>query len=143
MKQILALTVFFSLLAFIKCHRCGPNEEYSNCGKSCEPSCKMRDFSAVICQACSNSTRGCRCLPNFFRDEETLQCVTAENCSTCAHGEDKLACGRQCEGNCAAPYEPKKCALIKCGTLLCRCDLANNFVRSPDGRCVKKRDCYK
>ncbi|KAH0552138.1 chymotrypsin inhibitor Ani s 6-like isoform X1 [Cotesia glomerata] len=143
MKQILALSIFLSLLTFIKCYRCGPNEEYNICGRSCEPSCKMRDFSAALCAPCNKSTQGCRCLKNYYRDEENMQCVDAEHCSTCANGEKKLACGRKCEGTCAAPYEPEICARIKCGSLLCRCDLANNFVRSTDGSCVKKRDCHK
>ncbi|XP_057335890.1 uncharacterized protein LOC130674550 [Microplitis mediator] len=160
MGRHLILSLCFVSLALICCqgykYKCGLHESLDLCGRSCEPSCELSDFSAVICQQCTYKTLGCRCDKGYLRYKE--RCILPKDCppkttinpptspptnppTNCAYGEIKGACGRTCEGNCTHPYEPKKCALIRCSTESCRCDLAKGMVRHPGGYCVHKNQC--
>ncbi|XP_057336375.1 uncharacterized protein LOC130674945 [Microplitis mediator] len=158
MGRYLILSLCFGSLALIYCqgykNECGPNESLDLCGRSCEPSCELSDFSAVICQQCTYQTEGCRCDEGYLRYNE--RCILPNDCppepptnpptnppGNCAYGEIYGACGRTCEGNCINPFEPEICPRIRCSTESCRCDLAEGMVRHPRGYCVHKSQCSR
>ncbi|XP_015435619.1 PREDICTED: chymotrypsin inhibitor-like [Dufourea novaeangliae] len=60
-------------------HKCPPNEEWSLCGKICEPRCD--NPTPKICPriACSKNIAACRCKPGHLRNEKN-RCVRPEKC---------------------------------------------------------------
>ncbi|XP_078051462.1 uncharacterized protein LOC144477610 [Augochlora pura] len=66
---------------------CSVNEEYSSCGKLCEPTCTNSDRrSSVLCTILNGFswlcvpqvTGGCRCMPGFTRND-SLSCVNCDS----------------------------------------------------------------
>ncbi|XP_015435593.1 PREDICTED: chymotrypsin inhibitor-like, partial [Dufourea novaeangliae] len=98
-------------------HRCPPNEEWSLCGKICEPRCD--NPTPKICPkiACSKNIAACRCKPGHLRNEKN-RCVKPEKCK------------RHCKDD-------------ECNPLKSACRCKQGYVRNEQKICVKLEKCKK
>lgn len=55
---------------------CGPNEDYTNCGTACEPTCGVKETEHCTLQCIVGV---CQCKPGYYR-HPTKGCVTKEEC---------------------------------------------------------------
>lgn len=61
------------------CQECPENEEYNECGSSCEADCNNPTLEGVICNEMCKS--GCFCVEGYVRDPECGRCVPLEWCN--------------------------------------------------------------
>ncbi|XP_015596272.1 chymotrypsin inhibitor isoform X2 [Cephus cinctus] len=76
-KVILIVAIIYYSEAQVTGQNCEENQEWTNCGSACEPSCE--NPNPQICTF--NCIIGCRCKSGFLRDANR-NCVTQENCPT-------------------------------------------------------------
>lgn len=120
--------------------QCAKNEEFSECGSACEPSC--RHPTPTVCTL--QCVIGCQCKHGFFRNDHN-ECVA--NCNStedydpissheCPENEKFNECGAACEPTCDNPNPvcTKQCVLNVCQ---CR----DGFVRNSWNHCVPKSAC--
>uniref|UniRef100_A0A1B0D7N2 TIL domain-containing protein n=2 Tax=Phlebotomus papatasi TaxID=29031 RepID=A0A1B0D7N2_PHLPP len=122
---------------------CGKNEEYMDCGPSCQVDC------STLGQDCPKSskkcTSGCFCKHGYVRDGPGGECIAQRNCPDryCPKNEVWLVCGQApaCQETCdGVDYEceARKDSRVCPSGCYCR----RGYVRHPTtGLCIRKRDC--
>lgn len=62
------------------CEECPENEEYNECGSSCEADCSNPTLEGVICNKMCKS--GCFCAEGYVRDTTYGKCIPVEWCNS-------------------------------------------------------------
>ncbi|GFV25843.1 chymotrypsin inhibitor [Trichonephila clavipes] len=117
---------------------CGENEEFKECGSSCQPTCTRRStVTTIACIGDHACIRGCFCKPGFVRDK-TGKCILPKFCPpVCKENEVLKECGSACPPTCDHPQGRRPCSSECVSGCFCR----DGFVRDPSGKCVSPQFC--
>uniref|UniRef100_A0A1B0AMG2 TIL domain-containing protein n=2 Tax=Nemorhina TaxID=44051 RepID=A0A1B0AMG2_9MUSC len=73
--SVIMCVLHHSVEAQSRGRRCGQNEQFTQCGSACEPSCNRPRAQACTLQC----VIGCQCSPGFLRNSSG-RCVTPREC---------------------------------------------------------------
>ncbi|PRD33208.1 UNVERIFIED_CONTAM: Chymotrypsin inhibitor [Trichonephila clavipes] len=137
-KCILARLCPLGNLYFVFIAVCGENEEFKECGSSCQPTCTRRStVTTIACIGDHACIRGCFCKPGFVRDK-TGKCILPKFCPpVCKENEVLKECGSACPPTCDHPQGRRPCSSECVSGCFCR----DGFVRDPSGKCVSPQFC--
>ncbi|KAI1711470.1 trypsin inhibitor like cysteine rich domain-containing protein [Ditylenchus destructor] len=116
--------------------QCDTNEQFRECGSSCEPTCENPNPQFCTADCILNV---CQCAPGFVRNDDD-ECVTLSQCNnstntTCGLNErfyNCSTCDRTCEN-------PNPICTRECRPPRCQC--APGFVENRQGRCIPQAQC--
>ncbi|EYB92112.1 hypothetical protein Y032_0198g1640 [Ancylostoma ceylanicum] len=116
--------------------QCKANEQFTDCGSACEPSCKNPKPEVCTLQC----VVGCQCKPGFFRNDQNA-CVAkcpGGGAGTCGLNEERKQCGTACEPTCANPNPgcTKQCIID-----VCQCK--QGYIRDANKKCIPVEQCPK
>ncbi|XP_063367819.1 zonadhesin-like [Cydia amplana] len=119
--------------------KCGPNQEYKECGSICEPSCSDLDNPSQVCPAVC--VKGCFCKEGFVKDEHG-NCVYPSQCPLpICNKPNEVAkdCGSYCEMRTCEDYNRTD---IACPAVCVRgCFCREGYVRNAYGVCIHPKKC--
>ncbi|XP_055930162.1 zonadhesin-like [Argiope bruennichi] len=114
---------------------CKPNEEFKECGPSCQTTCDNLGVPAGPCPLICE--KGCFCKQGFVRDKNG-NCVLPSLCPVvCGINEEFKECGSACPSNCTNRFQSLICPAVCVRGCFCR----DGFFRDPSGKCVRPDQC--
>ncbi|XP_035227821.1 zonadhesin-like, partial [Stegodyphus dumicola] len=112
---------------------CGRNEQYSNCGTACPPSCSIPN---QICT--SQCVSGCFCKKGYLRNDNGI-CIPKKQCpkGICRKNEEYNNCGTACPPTCSNPNPVCTRQCVK------GCFCKKGYIKNDDGHCTRRELCPK
>ncbi|GBO42387.1 hypothetical protein AVEN_105667-1, partial [Araneus ventricosus] len=119
--------------------KCGEDEEYTDCGSSCPPTCPNIAKDQVCTDQC---VPGCFCREGLVRNDKG-ECVEPEECprrvpEKCGEDEKYYDCAPSCGGTCDTYNMTAVILCLPCGPG-CWCN--EGLVKNNEGKCVPPEQC--
>ncbi|GFR05007.1 hypothetical protein TNCT_498982 [Trichonephila clavata] len=117
---------------------CDENEEYTDCGSACPPTCSNQGKNQACILLC---VPGCFCREGLVRNDAG-KCVEPEDCPSspeeiCKENEEYLSCGSACPPTCSNSGKNEICTTQCVSGCFCK----EGFVKNDQGECVKLEEC--
>ncbi|EYC13827.1 hypothetical protein Y032_0042g554 [Ancylostoma ceylanicum] len=124
---------------------CGENEEWTNCGSVCQPSCGKPSFN--VCT--SRCFMGCKCKDGFYRDS-LGKCIADCSSERCVFSNEvRKKCGVRsiCQPTCldspSDDFLRENCNEAKCVPFECECKPGYIRMGGQDEHCIPLATCEK
>ncbi|CAL1266709.1 unnamed protein product [Larinioides sclopetarius] len=119
--------------------KCGEDEEYTDCGSACPPTCSNIGKDQVCTDQC---VPGCFCAEGLVRNEKG-ECVEPEECpqrnsEECGEDEKYYDCAPSCGGTCDTYNKTAVILCLPCGPG-CWCN--EGLVKNNEGKCIPPEQC--